>query len=112
MQDFFICPSCGNDDLNKTGSRNGKIYCRACLPFQGQNAPIVKHFPLNLPISLNYELTAEQKRIAEEINENYVNKANSLVYDVCGAGKTELVYLAMQRLKVELVLQYRGVKLY
>ena len=96
MQDFFICPSCGNDDLNKTGSRNGKIYCRACLPFQGQNAPIVKHFPLNLPISLNYELTAEQKRIAEKINENYVNKANSLVYAVCGAGKTELVYLAMQ----------------
>jgi len=96
MQDFFICPTCGNNDLNKIGVRNGQKYCRACLPFQGQNAPKITNIPLHIPITLSYELTTEQRRIAEEINANYINKQNSLVYAVCGAGKTELVYLAMQ----------------
>lgn len=96
MQDFFICPQCGNKDINKTGMRNGVIYCRACLPFQGQKAPVTSHIPLNLPITLDYELTEEQARIAREINENYINNQNTLVYAVCGAGKTELVYLAIQ----------------
>ncbi|MFA7449371.1 MAG: helicase-related protein [Bacilli bacterium] len=96
MQDFFICKVCGNDDYRKFGNKNGTIYCRTCLSYSGQKATILSHFPLNLPIKLDYSLTPEQERIAKEINNNYLSKTNSLVYAVCGAGKTELVYLAMQ----------------
>lgn len=96
MQDFFICSLCGNDDLQKTGVKNGVIYCRMCLSFQGVKAEVIKHKPLLVPINLDYDLTDEQKRIGEEINSNYLNNINSLVYAVCGAGKTELVFLAIQ----------------
>lgn len=96
MQDVFICSLCGNNDLAKTGIKHNVRYCRACLSFHGQIAPIRTHKPLNLPIRLNYELTSEQARIARLVKENYLNNINTLIYAVCGAGKTELVYSAIQ----------------
>ncbi|MFA5659944.1 MAG: helicase-related protein [Bacilli bacterium] len=96
MQDFFICELCGNDDQDKVGKRNGLSYCRACLPFQGEKAPLMKHQPLNLPIKLDYDLTDSQLRISEKLVTFYKKQINTLVYAVCGAGKTELVYAVMQ----------------
>ena len=96
MEDFFICPRCGNSNLAKTGIKEGVRYCRACLSFNGSYAPVVKHKKLDIPIRINYELTSEQARIAEEIDENYQNGINTLVYAVCGAGKTELVFKVIQ----------------
>lgn len=96
MQDFFICKVCGNSDSRKFGVKNGEYYCRTCLPFTGQKATILSHNPLNLPIKLDYSLTEEQARISKEVNANYLAHINTLVYAVCGAGKTELVYLAIQ----------------
>lgn len=96
MQDFFICPVCKNSDLAKTGIKNGVRYCRLCLPFTGKKAEVVRHTPLNLAVKLDYDLTSEQRRIADEVELNYQKGINTLVYAVCGAGKTELVFKAIQ----------------
>lgn len=96
MQDFFICQECGNDDQTKVGKRNGQFYCRACLPFQGEKAPLVKWPALNLSVTLHYDLTDSQLRISEEVLAAYKNNINTLIYAVCGAGKTELVYGVIQ----------------
>lgn len=95
MEDFFICPLCGNTDIEKLGVRNGTIYCRACLAFNGAKAPEVVHKPLHLVLDLGYDLTKEQERISKQIKENYLQNKDSLVYAVCGAGKTELIYEVM-----------------
>ena len=33
-----ICNRCGNSDQRFFGIRNGEIYCRKCLMFQGEKA--------------------------------------------------------------------------
>ncbi len=96
MEDFFICPRCGNSDEAKIGIKRGVQYCRACLSFNGSNAPVVKPRAIDVPIRIDYELTKEQARIAEEIRQNYQKRVNTLVYAVCGAGKTELVFSVIQ----------------
>lgn len=96
MQDSLICQKCGNDNSATFGSKNGLFYCRMCLSFQGQQALVINNSPLDVPIKLDYSLTTEQERIARKINKNYLNGINSLIYAVCGAGKTELVFLAIQ----------------
>ncbi|MFA6667144.1 MAG: helicase-related protein [Bacilli bacterium] len=45
---------------------------------------------------IRYELSNEQRRIAREVKENYVNGLNTLIYAVCGAGKTELVFSVIE----------------
>lgn len=92
MKSFFICEICGNQNVNKIGIRNGEHYCRACIEFRGQKAPVVKHYPLNLNIKLDYELTEAQKDISQSVLQNFKAKKDTLIYAVCGAGKTELVF--------------------
>lgn len=41
---------------------------------------------------LKYPLSKEQIRISNEVKKNYINGFNTLIYAVCGAGKTELVF--------------------
>lgn len=92
MKSFFVCENCGNSDINKIGERNGEYYCRACLEFRGQMAEPVQNKPLNLEIKINYELTKSQQDISQQVLQNFRLKKNSLIYAVCGAGKTELVF--------------------
>ena len=92
MKSFFVCENCGNSDINKIGERNGEYYCRACLEFRGQMAEPVQNKPLNLEIKINYELTKSQQDISRQVLQNFRLKKNSLIYAVCGAGKTELVF--------------------
>ncbi|MBO5657814.1 MAG: DEAD/DEAH box helicase family protein, partial [Agathobacter sp.] len=42
-------------------------------------------------INLNYPLTEKQKELSDKLIQNYLNRKNSLVNAVCGAGKTEIV---------------------
>lgn len=86
----FKCPICGNTDSKYVGSIKGKPYCRKCITFRGQEA--TKGFiPSDkAEYQLSYELSADQKRLSNQLVENYKNGIDSLVHAVCGSGKTEI----------------------
>ena len=47
--------------------------------------------PKKAPIHLSYELSPEQKELSDKLVENYKKGIDSLVFAVCGSGKTEIV---------------------
>jgi len=92
MEKDFVCPICGNKDPNKIGFKNGRPYCRACLSFKGNNANPDYLVSKNSKLSLSYPLSEEQARCSKKILENFQNGIDTLVYAICGAGKTELIF--------------------
>lgn len=92
--EFFKCPRCGNTDERYFGYRPpyGDVYCRKCVSFIGSSAKRASSGPHEVDLLLHYPLTAEQKAISSKIIKNYKNNIDTLVYAVCGAGKTELSY--------------------
>lgn len=92
VEEKFKCPHCGNEDPRYIGIRNGKLYCRRCLTFKSPSVPYVPRKKGEVNYVLNFKLSEEQKEIAEKLKENYILKKDSLLYAVCGAGKTEIVY--------------------
>lgn len=92
MTDEFVCIRCGNKDKKFIGIRNGKEYCRLCLSFNGKEVNYCESYSKNATLTIDYALTKDQKRISDSLLENYISHKNSLVYAVCGSGKTELVY--------------------
>ncbi len=88
----FICERCGNDNLKYVGYLNGKPYCRKCISFKGKEVSYKKPIPKEAPLNLHYSLSQEQAKLSEEIVTNYKNGIDTLVYAVCGAGKTEISY--------------------
>ena len=86
----YICPICGNKDIYSIGYLNGKPYCRRCISFRGEQAEYTHSFPNEMPIYLSYELSSEQKELSNKLIENYKNGIDSLVFAVCGSGKTEI----------------------
>ena len=87
---YFKCPICGNDDKNSIGILNGKLYCRRCISFKGEKAKNIITKPKEAPIFLSYDLSDQQKELSDRLISNYENGINSLVYAVCGSGKTEI----------------------
>ena len=66
MGDYYKCPRCGNSDIKKLGYLNGKIYCRACLTFNGQEVKQEKNIVnKKCDYSLTYELSESQKNISK-----------------------------------------------
>lgn len=92
----FICPRCGNKNERYIGYKNGKPYCRLCISMKGEmakeNIPS-KYYPV---LSLHYDLSPEQKKISDKIISNFKSGIDTLVYAVCGAGKTELIFGVIQ----------------
>ena len=86
----FTCPVCGNTDSHSIGMINGKPYCRRCIAFKGEEASFSHSLPKTAPIFLSYDLSSEQKELSDRLVNNYDNGINSLVYAVCGSGKTEI----------------------
>ena len=95
MGDSFVCPRCGNSDPRDLGTKNGKIYCRRCIVFQGEEAEPIPKPPQTVGLSLAYSLSKEQKALSDRIVENFQNGKDTLVYAVCGSGKTEISYAVM-----------------
>ena len=91
---MFICDRCGNSDPRYIGyKKNGKPYCRLCLSFNGDLAkPHEIHNDYEVIEELNYSLSEDQEKIANGVRDAFINHKDSLIYAVCGAGKTELVY--------------------
>lgn len=86
----FACPICGNNDIHSIGYLNGKPYCRKCISFKGEEVEHKPSYPKKAPIYLEYELSLEQKELSDKLVENYKKGIDSLVYAVCGSGKTEI----------------------
>ena len=105
METRFKCPRCDNKEDEYLGKDiNGKTYCRKCLPFCGNKVEegSFSFSPLSSPkLRLKYPLTNAQREIAERVREDYKNKIPVLINAVTGAGKTELVYFAMEQALIE-----------
>ena len=89
---MFVCPRCGNKEEKYIGFRNGEPYCRKCIIFSGEEARDIPHPPKKAPLSLAYKLSEEQSELSRRIVENFVKGVDTLVYAVCGSGKTEISY--------------------
>ncbi|OPZ35963.1 MAG: excinuclease ABC subunit B [Tenericutes bacterium ADurb.BinA155] len=92
METSFVCPRCGNRDPRYIGHKNGQPYCRKCIGFRGENASGVSSGPKNVILDLQYHLSKEQEKLSAKIIQNYKNGDDTLVYAVCGSGKTEISY--------------------
>ncbi len=90
----FTCPRCGNKDERYFGHRkDGTLYCRACVGFQGANVEAPKkRDKKKVHFYLPFSLSKEQSKISHKIVSNYQNGIDTLVYAVCGSGKTEISY--------------------
>ena len=86
----YICPVCGNTDIHSIGYLNGKPYCRRCISFKGEEVEHKLSYQKKAPIHLLYELSPEQKELSDKLVENYKKGIDSLVFAVCGSGKTEI----------------------
>ena len=69
---------------------NGKPYCRRCISFKGEEVERVRSYPKKATVYLEYRLSSEQKELSDKLVDNYVNGIDSLVFAVCGSGKTEI----------------------
>ena len=92
VRPLFICPRCGNADPEYIGIKNGQPYCRKCIAFHGENAPPIKATEKTVRLSLSYNLSKEQQKLSDRIVFNFKAGINTLVYAVCGSGKTEISY--------------------
>lgn len=86
-----ICNRCGNSDQRFFGIRNGEIYCRKCLMFQGEKADN-SYIPKSCKVNMKFKLSKKQEEISLGLIENFKNGKNALLHAVTGAGKTELSY--------------------
>ena len=110
----YKCPTCGNTDTHSIGYLNGKPYCRRCISFKGEEVNKDIGFPKAAETDLSYELSYEQKVLSWKLVENYKNKIDTLVYAVCGSGKTEIClgvikYAIEQGLRVGFAVPRRSV---
>ncbi len=91
----FKCGLCGNEDELYIGYFKDQPYCRKCISFIGERVEENDEDDFNLEagdLNLKYSLSKEQDDIATAVLENYKKGINTLIYAVCGAGKTELVF--------------------
>jgi len=93
MDTLFVCPRCGNDDINSIGILSGQKYCRACIAFNGHEAETDAQIetPDNT-LEVDYRFSSEQTRLGAELIVCFDNNQHALVHAVTGAGKTEIVY--------------------
>ena len=92
MENIFICSRCGNKDPKYIGHRKGEPYCRKCVGFSGAEASVEEAVPKRAPLVLDYDLSEEQRNLSDQIVYNFKRGVDTLVYAVCGSGKTEISY--------------------
>lgn len=92
MEKDYVCPRCGNKDPRFVGHKNGLPYCRRCIAFQGQEAQRKPCEEKNVELDLSYSLSREQKALSDKALANFIEGKDTLIYAVCGSGKTEISY--------------------
>lgn len=79
---------------------NGKRYCRSCIELGRivEGDILIRNeqevvFPKDKrQLTWNGKLTPLQEKISQKLVENFINKKNTLIYAVTGAGKTEMLF--------------------
>lgn len=98
------CKQCGNEDKSHffnyvTSFKEDCCYCKKCLSF-GISNNITYSFSINFKNNISYsqltfpaiKLSAEQQKAADMLVKNVECKKDTLIWAVCGAGKTEIIY--------------------
>ena len=92
MDNVFECPRCGNTNPKFIGDKKGTPYCRKCIAFLGEELLTPMPSSKIIGFHLSYSLSKEQERLSAQIIENFKCGTDTLVYAVCGSGKTEISY--------------------
>ena len=93
MEKKIVCPICGEDDPALLDYFKGIPYCTRC--FEVSNGMIKRTLAPALPktfLHLEYPLSDEQKELSQRAVDNYKKGIDTLLYAVCGSGKTEVSY--------------------
>ena len=93
MEKKIVCPICGEDDPALLDYFKGIPYCTRC--FEVSNGMIKRTLAPALPktfLHLDYPLSDEQKELSQRAVDNYKKGIDTLLYAVCGSGKTEVSY--------------------
>lgn len=95
------CPRCKNTNRKFFYKLNDRYYCRNCIEFKrifidDKTPPKEVVFCCKGYYKLDYNLSDDQMKIANDIVKRYINKQDTVVRAVCGAGKTEIVYEVIQ----------------
>ena len=56
----YVCPICGCKDKRYFGIKSGRIYCRRCISFRGEEVNNDPAYPTRAPIYLDYDLSEDQ----------------------------------------------------
>lgn len=92
------CPRCHNQNVKQLYKWNGQYYCRQCIQFHRVLIHVPRHTyqieypPPKVSYTLSFELSDMQKKISQQLVNNYQKHLNSLVLAVCGSGKTEILF--------------------
>lgn len=78
--------------MRLVGDRRGTLYCRKCIAFLGDELSPSPLQATTVGFHLSYSLSKEQQELSNKILSNYKNGIDTLVYAVCGSGKTEISY--------------------
>ncbi len=94
------CNRCGNE--NDFFTINNRSYCRKCIEFgrvfvdDSIKDEYISFTKVCDNYDLPYKLTSQQNDISDKLCDSFLNHKNSLVYAVCGAGKTEIVFKVIE----------------
>lgn len=93
-----VCPVCNNKDYRFFEIKNNEIYCRKCIKIASLKKVENKKYNVKkiIKANINYSLTKVQQKASKEILNYVKNNQSVIVNAVCGAGKTELVYEAIE----------------
>ncbi|MDR7078817.1 competence protein ComFA [Neobacillus niacini] len=111
IKNYPVCCRCGNKAENWFASfpcsRCGEvcIYCRKCLmmgrisactPLIGWNGPTLEHHLPERILEWNGQLSQGQQAASNRVVEAVGNMTELLVWAVCGAGKTEVLFAGIE----------------
>ena len=107
VNEKFHCLQCDNKDQKQFftfENKNQKVtYCRRCINFGRSDNHFIK-FHINIPVSNlktperpSVKLSDIQEEASTTLVKNIENSKSTLIWAVCGAGKTEIVYEAIYR---------------
>jgi competence protein ComFA len=94
--DSFLCPRCGNQDLEKTALKQSTRYCRVCIAFSSPPIQSSVRPQIAVDYHLPFQLSSEQLTIANGIITAYHHHQSVMVDAVTGSGKTEIVFPVIQ----------------
>ncbi len=99
IKNRYYCRRCGNSDQGLFFTDQLGVYCRNCLIFGKSSTyrkiwrkPITVEYHDNYCLNHVIFLSEMQKTASNRCVDHFKAKKNLLIYAVCGAGKTEIVY--------------------